>query len=389
VFVGYQGKPDCESNWNWDPTVSPARWGDPAIYKSGDADRVNLNADGTIRVTHYDIFSGPNVVGAELGGREKLCTIFRIVYDKDKDEVLFGANHGFAVGKASYVENATCGGEYSGAQQHTDCVGVYEHSHPAVNACSPHSPAGTCNVIFLTDAYFGVAVDPENHDVWFGGANRTTKYHLWSYGGGLGGYFDAEDDTEGIPGAPCKHSLNCGVADRFDLWPDNGGELNSAGRPREITVADRSLPGSINLELDDNVSGVAATSNGAAWVSSFSHGLIQIDSLGSVLADASNKMMTMNVSTVVADPSDTTVWAGMQWGGGVSRYDPASNSVTNYSFNAFGENANATIGNIHSSGTGQGRAMIVSFRALPTRLVGNPQTGAITTTGAVGIYTGK
>src|SRR5713226_3382063 len=40
VFVGYQGKSGCESAWNgnqWDP---PAKWGDPAVYKSGDADRV-------------------------------------------------------------------------------------------------------------------------------------------------------------------------------------------------------------------------------------------------------------------------------------------------------------------------------------------------------------
>jgi len=229
VFVGYQGKPGCEDNWNWDATTTPAKWGDPAIYKSGDADRVTLNADGkTINVTHYDIFSGPNVVGGEAGGREKLCTIYRIVYDAAKDELLFGANHGFAVGKASWQLNTTCGGEYPGAQQNADCVGVYEHSHPAVNGCSPNSPAGTCNGVFLTDSYFGVAFDPVIHDAWFGGANRTTSYHLWSYGGGLGGYYDAEDDTEWTPGAACKHSLNCGVADRFDIWPDNAGELDAS-----------------------------------------------------------------------------------------------------------------------------------------------------------------
>src|SRR3989441_12696649 len=40
VFVGYQGKPGCEDNWDGAGRA-------PANYKSGDADRVTLKSDGT------------------------------------------------------------------------------------------------------------------------------------------------------------------------------------------------------------------------------------------------------------------------------------------------------------------------------------------------------
>src|SRR5207253_9340863 len=79
VFVGYQGKGyrdpgGCEDNWDTNHKPGPL-FGDPSVYKSGDADRVTLNANGTLSVVHYDIFSGPGVVGAEPEVREKLSTI--------------------------------------------------------------------------------------------------------------------------------------------------------------------------------------------------------------------------------------------------------------------------------------------------------------------------
>ena len=74
---------------------------------------------------------------------------------------------------------------------------MWEHSHPAINACRTElNSAGNCpDPVWLTDGYFGLAVDPRNHDMWVGGLNLSTKYHIGSYGGGLGGYCDAEDDT--------------------------------------------------------------------------------------------------------------------------------------------------------------------------------------------------
>ena len=71
---------------------------------------MTLNADGSISVVHYDIFSGPNVVSAEMRGREKLCNILRIAYDKNTQSVWFGANHGFARGDATFQGNHTCNG---------------------------------------------------------------------------------------------------------------------------------------------------------------------------------------------------------------------------------------------------------------------------------------
>src|SRR5207253_1384261 len=72
VFVGYQGKDHCEDAWVGDEGTDASKWGDPSVYKSGDADRVTLSGNG-ISVVHYDIFSGPGMVEKEIKGREKLC----------------------------------------------------------------------------------------------------------------------------------------------------------------------------------------------------------------------------------------------------------------------------------------------------------------------------
>jgi hypothetical protein len=79
----------------------------------------------------------------------------------------------------------------------------------------------------------------------------------------------------------------------------------------------------------------------------------------------------------------------MGFGGGVVRYQPGSNSVIDYSNDVFGDAAGETIGNVQSAGSGSSRKMIVSFRALPLRGVGNPIHTPINVNGAVGIYTGK
>ena len=65
-------------------------------------------------------------------------------------------------------------------------------------------------------------------------------------------------------------------------------------------------------DLDDNVSGIAALADGTAWVGSFSHGLIRIDSGGGRVADATAKIKTPYVSTVALDPKDQSVWAGTE-----------------------------------------------------------------------------
>src|SRR5437870_1371317 len=76
---GYGGKAGCEDEW--DRLGDNHAGTDPSIYKSGDADRVVLNGGG-INVAHYDIFSGPGIVSSEQAGREKLCSVYRIVWQR-------------------------------------------------------------------------------------------------------------------------------------------------------------------------------------------------------------------------------------------------------------------------------------------------------------------
>src|SRR2546422_477826 len=102
------GSPD--GGGNPDSGVPDRGLPNPALYKSGDADRISLSGGG-LAASHYDISSGPGVVPAEPRGREKLCTVYRIVYQHGTNYVWFGANHGFALGFA-------------------DSTRVIEHAHP-------------------------------------------------------------------------------------------------------------------------------------------------------------------------------------------------------------------------------------------------------------------
>ena len=437
AFVGYQGKPNCESAWNWQCNLyeclqrdsagkcvkqggrcleetSPSTWGDPSVYKSGDADRVTLTGSG-ISVAHFDIFSGPNVVSGEQGGREKVCTVNRIVWDKVKNAVWFGGNHGFAVAAADAQNTPACNGQSS-------CSPVWEHSHPAISGCQVEYDFATGNcpsekTSWLTDAYFGVAVDPTSHDLWMGGSNRTTRFHSGLYNGN---YDWAADDTENPPGEACRHSSSvCGIANRWDFWPDNqpewrappaGAELQQgviylSPKMRSSTpVPDPSLPPpKPDYALDDNVSGIAAVPDGTAWLGSFAHGLIHIDSTGRILADATAKIMTRYVSTVAYDPAGSgSVWAGMQYGPGISRIDGNGN-VINYSYGApldpnatLGDKlSNAAVASIQSAGAGAARRMTVGFHKFsmavcPTAASCEPAAKkTINYAGAVAVYSGN
>ena len=167
------------------------------IDKSGDADRVTLTATG-IKVVHYDIFSGPNVVGGESRGREKICDVLRIKYDPTTNSVFFGGNHGFVWGDANYAGNPTCNGQPA-------CSGVWEHTHPAINGSNAD---GSCCVL-LTGGYYGVAIDPSG-DAWFGGYNRTTRYMYATNGVRAYDPYQAEVKTENV-----AYAYN-----RIDVWPD-------------------------------------------------------------------------------------------------------------------------------------------------------------------------
>ena len=336
VFVGYEGMPGkgadhCESNWDGDRP-------DPARYKSGDADKVTLQRDGSLNVVHYDIFSGPGVVRDEMHGREKLCTIHRIRYDKSTKSVWFGGNHGFARGDAEFKGAPMCNGQLN-------CSGVLEHVHPHINV---YNASG--GVILLTDAYYGVGL-AENGDVWFGGSDRSTRFLYGTHGGN---FWRAQTGTE-------NNSAN-----KLDLWPD--------AKP------DYSRP---NERVPDHVSGVAVARDGTAWVSSFSNGLAHLDASGNVTRrrDKSDGLVDKYLSAIAMDPADGSIWTGGSWGGGISRVK--SGNVTNYSLSVFDRKyVMSRISDIQVDRSGETRRMLVGF-------LGHDDTvNKRWVTGGIGIYSG-
>jgi hypothetical protein len=286
AFVGYGGKkpasgmPTCEDEW--DAAYNAGRSPDASIYKSGDADRVTLAGTG-IQVVHYDLSTGPGKVASEPRGREKLCHILRIAYDPKTRSVWFGANHGFALGSADFTGHHCAPGTWN-----YDCAGVMEHVHPAINGWN----SSKTGIVLLTDAYYGVSV-AANGDVWFGGAIRSTRFRYGTLGNN---YWTAQAQTE-----------NSGYsANRLDLWPD------AVGEPNIPTVEQR---------VDDHVSGMAVMGDQSVWVGSFTRGLALLDSNGQRLRTLSTELVdgAGRVAAVAADPSDGSVWAGANWGEGLSR----------------------------------------------------------------------
>jgi hypothetical protein len=382
VFVGYQGKDylgkdGCENNWDTDHKPGPL-FGDPSIYKSGDADRVTLKANGTLSVVHYDIFSGPNVVPPEPQGREKLCAIFRIVWNPSTNDLWFGGNHGFAWGDPNYAGNPTCDGQYA-------CSGVVEHSHPAFNGCTGENTCPTW--AWITEDYRGISVDPSG-DVWFGGAARTTKFHWSRFSGSPASRFNSAAEWTEQQSGNCD-TAPCYVNDRVDVWPDLAPESPSTapyGGER----------------IDDLVFGAVAMPDGTGvWVGSGYLGLRRLDKNGVRIDEASRRVSSTyaythsftNPSTgkletatypaayvgaVALDTLDgKTMWVGNRYGGGLDRLDLSNpNNDRHYAFAMFGILANSGIEDIQMMGSGSSRKALVGFR----------QKG--NTAGFVAIYSG-
>ncbi|MFY0563261.1 hypothetical protein ACN28E_05410 [Archangium lansingense] len=329
VFVGYQGLPDCESNY-YTPGAK-----NPNSYKSGDADKVTLTEAG-IDVVHYDISSGPGVVGEESGGREKLCSVLRIVWDKKHGHLWFGANHGFAWGDPEHTGTPPdCNGQ-------RECSGVMEHAHPHINAKDASG-----HVFRLTDAYYGIAVRPDG-DVWFGGANRSTRFRFMS--------IKTPRDFE----TARKQTENgSAIKNRIDLWPDLVDEVGIPG------PSDR---------VDDLVSGMALMPDGSVWVSSFARGLAHMDATGVVNRYVLGTGADRFVSSLARDSADDSLWAGHRWGGGLTRLK--EDMVMRYS-QALGALSYHPVWDIQSVGSEPERRLLVAFGSES----GRP--------GAIGIYRGE
>jgi hypothetical protein len=330
---------------------------DPSIYKSGDADRVSLTSNG-ISVVHYDIFSGPGVVGAEPAGREKLCKVWRIVYQHGTNLVWFGANHGFAVGKADFTDSPTCNGQ-------PGCAGVTEHVHPAFN-----DSTGS----FVTQDYWGIAIDPVSqgglHDVWFGGMARTTRFR-W---GETGGNYDAAENktetwTSGNINATDSHTLAAKAAwqNRVDVWPDEVGEYDAAGNATYPTRAQ------VNAGLD-LVSGIVADpADNSIYIASSGHGIRHLTRDGSFMEDltktSTTKALFNNNVTAIAMDTDGSLWVGYKYVGGISRIHKTG-AVENYS-GPLGPLTNSPVFDIQIV-PGNPRKVMVAFQS-----------------GAIGIYQGN
>jgi hypothetical protein len=357
AFVGYQGKPGCEDEWDrFGETLADHEKANPAIYKSGDADRVSLSGGG-IAVSHFDIYSGEGVVGNEPLGREKLCTVHRILYDHGTNRVWLGANHGFALGFA-------------------DTAAVWEHVHPGINDIHGY---------MMTDAYYGIALDAVPHsgplgttvfDVWFGGMIRTTRFRFGEVGGD---YWKAQPKTElyatiGPDGKSDAADISkdpvaqAAYWNRMDVWPDPIGERwDPAHGDWHSREPDAKNPADWNY---DNVTGIAAMKGGDAWVGSFTNGLRHLDHDGQLIGDATQYLPSRQLGAVVRDPTDESVWIGYRDGKGVTRMMP-DGSMLQYSGAALGANAGSAVWDIQIDTAGARRKVIVAFRR-----------------GAVGVYSG-
>jgi len=378
AYVGYQGKSNCEDEW--DSQQEHHELTNPSIYKSGDADRVVLNGSG-INVAHYDIFSGPGEVSHELAGREKLCTIFRIAWQRgskrrvddpnDHGFIWFGGNHGYAMGFADYSGSPTCDGQRG-------CSGNQEHSHPAINDAKGR---------FLTGDYYGIAIDTVPHldgsgntfyDVWFGGKYRTTRFR---FGETLGDFYAALNLTElyassQATAANIATDLPAQAAfwNRMDIWPDPRGErrLIPGDQFWLSQEPDRDNPADFVI---DAVRGIAVTKDGSAWIGSALNGIRIVDHDGHFLADANlgNQVLKSNgVGALAKDPTDESIWVGYLNGGGLTRLKQ-DGTVMHYDSAALGSRAGSAVLDIQvqpATATTK-RRIIVAFQS-----------------GAVGIYDG-
>ncbi len=323
VFVGYAGMPPgpseygCEDNWDG---PNP----DPNIYKSGDADKVTLAGDG-IRVVHYDISSGEGVVAGEPRGREKVCDVYRILYDPRTSSLWFGGNHAYAWGDPSYAGNPTCFGQLG-------CSGVMEHAHPLLNGYNREADASPSA---LTNYYYGLAIEPSG-ELWIGGMFRSQHCASGNRGSG---FWTCESQAL----SPSAH---------IDWWPD---AVQSYSRPSGRT--------------DDLVSDMDVGADGSLWISSFTNGIAHRLPGGGVDFISGGLVDPLHAYSIEVDPLDGSVWVGAGQGG-LTRIK--GGQFIAYGVSVFGARlALGHVPDIQVDTSGGRRRILVAFQA-----------------GAIGVYEG-
>lgn len=370
VWVGYQGQANCESEFY----KAQGEFEDPAIFKSGDADRVELQDDGSIKVQHYDIHSPAHSVPG-YGHREKLCTVNRIVWDKQRDALWFASNHGLAWGEPDYQGAELCSdpdilaanewvyiykdaaGNETGRETRQRCkFGVMEHVHPAIAMSDDASEDSR-----LAGDVWGVAVRPDG-DVWMGTHIRSSRFRIMTNEvghigtGGPWKFEMARKQTE-----EKKYRAN-----RIDVWPD--------------AVAEPQIP-TREQRKDDLVSDLVLMPDGTVWISSYAWGLAKLSDAGLVTAHHLAGDKDRFVSALERDPRDGSLWIGHRWGGGLMRMHTEGEFVSHNS--VLGRFSGHAVWDIQAVGTGEDRKVLVAFSAYRNA------AGEIVYPGLIGIYTGR
>lgn len=300
AFVGYMGLANCDMAWD--------TGGSRDVYKSGDADRVWLSGDSLQR-QHYDIYSGPGVVAAEPQGREKLCNIFRIVYDKKTSSVWFGGNHGVAWGDPTSSR-------------------VVEHTHPAINGYW-RAPDGSLHYTLLSGDYQGLAVDDAGN-LWLGGRERSA---FLPYANNGGNFWAGDNYVQ-------NHKI--------DVWPDQV--------PQDPTPSQA---------VWDDTFGFAPMPDGSTWVGSESQGVALVSASGEPVAHFVQPLIDKSVTAMTTDPRNHSMWAGH---GGVNGKGGLTRLVgtTWYQFgsDALGQWSKQRVTDIHVQANGPNgkRRILVAFQ---------------------------
>ena len=383
VWVGYEGLPNCESEFYKDPGQPE----DPNVFKSGDADRVELQPDGQLKVFHYDLHSPAHTVPG-YGHREKICSIHRIIWDKPRNSLWFGGNHGFSWGEANYQGGATCsdpavlaanewvhmppdGGTSEVRQRCTN--GVMEHMHPTIwsETASPYE---------LTGNALGIAVKPDG-DVWVGTAIRTTLFRIMTAGRSRW-MSDPYDQKAAASGAlPWNFEAARRLSadrnkwrNRIDVWPDLDAE------PRK-EPGDSQPNGLFSPEerRDDEVTGLVVMSDGTVWISSWHWGLAQLkETVNSNVVTVERRLFEgtsdAHILSLGRDTYDESLWLGHEGGGGLSRLQ--ADKLIRFD-RVLGDFGSSTVGNVQFVSSGEQRKVLVGFRKTGGRV------------GGVGIYTGR
>ena len=313
VFVGYRGIGISDTDPMWE-------------LKSGDADKVVWNG-ATLSVRHFDISTPPGVDPHYPQGREKIRTIYRIVYDARTGNVWFGGDHGVALYEARGNR-------------------IWEHQHAAINGYKQtraEDPEGKSYTLISGD-WPGVALDAAG-DVWIGGGPRVA---LLKYGS-EGGNFWADMDCGPFSASPtCVHFQ--GMPPALDVWPD---AVAGDARPEERT--------------DDVVSDLLVDGDGSLWVGSL-NGLARLRPTGTQFYPP-GLMVNPKVTALERDPKNGSIWIGHLWGG-VTRI--VNGSTQWFSLNEFGRTLiDGIVSDIQSDVRNGQRRILVAFSS-----------------GAIGVYTG-